>query len=631
MNTRELGYSVYFDKVYGGWVGKCIGGAIGAQVEGQKKLHEFTEETAFPEKWPPNDDLDLQVLWLHAIEDRGIFITSRDLAEEWVEHSWYFFNEYGRFLKNFARGIEPPISGWFDNEYFRESMGCPIRSEIWGFICPGNPSLAASYAEKDGTLDHWKGSVWAEQFFSAIEAALFFESDINKLIDVGLNYVPEGSKLRGVIELVKDCRRRGLSWREARMEVLRKFGNPDPTSVYQNIGFTLIALLWGEYDFGQTMLIALNCGYDTDCTCATAGAILGGILGEKRIPAKWKAPLKDEFEMGFKVPRESYKIADLAHETCAVGIAISRVLNKGVRIADIPAHVMEMSKHIPVGRPTPEVEILVDYLGLPAISKGEEKVLEIKIKNNRTSGIYGTLKLEVPEGWSASDPVRVIIPPHEVRAYRFNVKAPVHGVLWDKNILRAVLSTDQGEVWRRDFGLCGARLWRLLGPFWESPSWIADVADIEKSYVNESLITSGRELELFKDALEFSSPESKLPLDDVLGFKGEYCVYLLHRLVSPDERDVSLVIGASGDVRVWLNGRLLSEREWRFGAAASKYIWNPVMHWFDVRLRKGENRVVIKYVKKTKEAELSFDVHKENKERIPGYSIWQVDLGSALG
>jgi len=609
-------------------LGKSIGGAIGAQVEGQKKLHEFTEETAFPEKWPPNDDLDLQVLWLHAIKDRGIFISSYDLAEEWVEHCWYYFNEYGRFLKNFIRGIEPPTSGWFDNEYFRESMGAPIRSEIWGFISPGNPDLAASYAEKDGILDHWKDAVWAEQFFAAIEASIFFENDINKLIDIGLNYVPENSKLRGVIELVRDCRRRGLDWKEARTEVLRKFGNPDFTSIYQNIGFILVALLWGEYDFGKTMLIALNSGYDTDCTCATAGAILGGILGAKKIPTKWKAPLKDEFEMGFKVPRESYKISDLAHETCAIGITISKVLNKKIKIVNIPKPIMEISERIPLGRPKPEVEMVIDYLGLPAISKGEEKTIEVKIKNNRNLGIYGTLKLEVPEGWGVSDAIRVIIPPHEARTYRFRIKAPIHGILWDKNILYATLVIDYGEILQKSFGLCGAKQWWLLGPFWESPSEYTDTADIEKEYVDESLITSNKELELFRNALEFSSPESKLPLDNILRFKGEYCIYLLHRLVSPDERDIYFVIGASEDIKIWLNGELLHKKEERF--ATSKYIWNPIMYWYNVHLKRGENRIVIKYVKKTEKAELSFDVYRENKEKVPGYSVWQVDLGNIL-
>ncbi len=32
-------------------------------------------------------------------------------------------------------------------------------------------------------------------------------------------------------------------------------------------------------------------GVDTDCTGATAGSLLGAMLGEKRLPKKWTEPL----------------------------------------------------------------------------------------------------------------------------------------------------------------------------------------------------------------------------------------------------------------------------------------------------------------------------------------------------
>lgn len=623
----ELDFEVYFDKVYGGWVGKSIGGAIGAQVEGQKRLHRFTEETAFPERWPPNDDLDLQVLWLHALVERGLDVSSRDLAEEWFDHCWYHFNEYGRFLKNFARGIDPPTSGWFDNEYFRESMGSPIRSEVWAFISPGNPELAASYAERDAVLDHWRDSVWAEMFYAAMEAAAFFESDFDRLIETGLKCVPEGSKLRSVVELVRECRRRGFSWERARSEVLRLFGSPDATSVYQNVGFTLIALLWGELDFGRTALIALNCGYDTDCTAATALALLGVLLGESRIPEKWKGPLGDAFEMGFHLPRGSYRISDLAAETCTVGVALSRSLNRKVRILNVPERVEEAARKVRVSRPKPEVEVEVDYMGEPAVAGGGEKELEVTVRNNSGKPVSGTLEVEVPEGWAPPPPASLTVPPRGSLSIKVKVAAPAEGVLWNSNALRAVFKSSAGGVWARSFGLVGARRWLVLGPFWDSPSWIEDSADLEKPYVDERLIEEGRELELFEGAIPLDAASSLIPLSSVSGFKGECCFYLLHRLYSPEEREVALVLGAQGDAKVWLNGKPLEPSQ----RPAAKCVWHPFMYWYPAALREGENRVVVKYVKRTAEPILWFDVYRENRERRPGYSVWQVDLGTVLG
>ena len=180
---RQIEYSKFLDKVHGCWYGKCLGGAAGAPVEGIKKLIDINDFTDIYNPDLPNDDLDLQLLWLDVLENKGTIINSCDLADAWVEKCWYPFSEYGYFLKNYMRGIKPPYSGIVNNSFFKEGMGCPIRSEIWGIISVGNPELAAQYAYLDATLDHADNSVWAEQFLAAAEAEAFFENDVKKLIE----------------------------------------------------------------------------------------------------------------------------------------------------------------------------------------------------------------------------------------------------------------------------------------------------------------------------------------------------------------------------------------------------------------------------------------------------------------
>ena len=48
----------------------------------------------------------------------------------------------------------------------------------------------------------------------------------------------------------------------------------------------LYKLVQGEGDFEKSIAIALNCGEDTDCTCATMGAVYGILFGAKNIPEK---------------------------------------------------------------------------------------------------------------------------------------------------------------------------------------------------------------------------------------------------------------------------------------------------------------------------------------------------------
>ncbi|NOZ22005.1 MAG: ADP-ribosylglycohydrolase family protein, partial [Planctomycetes bacterium] len=60
----KLTYKEYEDKILGGWIGKSIGGTIGARFEGCKAWIDLTIDETIPDELPPNDDLDLQVLWL---------------------------------------------------------------------------------------------------------------------------------------------------------------------------------------------------------------------------------------------------------------------------------------------------------------------------------------------------------------------------------------------------------------------------------------------------------------------------------------------------------------------------------------------------------------------------------------
>lgn len=53
-----------------------------------------------------------------------------------------------------------------------------------------------------------------------------------------------------------------------------------------NIGYVVIGLMYGEGDFKKSLIYAINCGDDTDCTAATVGAVLGIMGGSKAIPAE---------------------------------------------------------------------------------------------------------------------------------------------------------------------------------------------------------------------------------------------------------------------------------------------------------------------------------------------------------
>ena len=61
---RAIPYEKYLDKVYGCFIGKAISGNIGAPHEGVKMPLELEFRNDMINCSLPNDDLDLQVLWL---------------------------------------------------------------------------------------------------------------------------------------------------------------------------------------------------------------------------------------------------------------------------------------------------------------------------------------------------------------------------------------------------------------------------------------------------------------------------------------------------------------------------------------------------------------------------------------
>ena len=54
-----------------------------------------------------------------------------------------------------------------------------------------------------------------------------------------------------------------------------------------NVGYVILGLLYGVGDFKKSLLTAVNCGDDTDCTAATIGSLLGILKGTEGLPNDW--------------------------------------------------------------------------------------------------------------------------------------------------------------------------------------------------------------------------------------------------------------------------------------------------------------------------------------------------------
>lgn len=464
----------YRNKVLGCWMGKNIGGTLGAPMEWRRQVNDVSFYTQDLGGEPlPNDDLDIQLLWLVALEEKGLDLNAHLLSEYWTLYVTPHWSEYGTAKVNMRTGLMPPLSGTVNNAY-KDSCGAFIRSEIWACIAPGNPRLAAKYAYEDAILDHGNGEgVYAEVFCAALESAAFVCSDIPQLIEIGLSYIPDDCGVARATREAVAAHRAGKTWLEARDLILEKyrggtfFGMREMTSerdwkkgfgdgdrgwdVPDNIGMLIVGLLYGEGDFGKSICTAVNCGEDTDCTGATVGSIFGILHGVDSIPEEWIFPIGRKIktaclnlgELGYfgnQLPRDVDSMTDrtirIAQQVALRGGPLSLSSDMPTELADVSADGLKAGSFkdelyrnfgCPVFR-FDFFEIGVDYDNDPTISAENSKTVRLRVRNTYKVQANLNVRWYAPEGWRILPSELGIVssfPSHlgEVKEIAFQVQA----------------------------------------------------------------------------------------------------------------------------------------------------------------------------------------------------------------
>ena len=216
----KLDFNAYKDKVYACWLGKNMGGTIGAPYEGKREVLDIKGFATKKGEVLPNDDLDLQLVWLHAVEFEGPRnITSEVLGEYWLSFITGYWNEYGIARRNMEKGVMPPLCGDLQNPW-KHSNGAWIRTEIWATLAPAYPDLAVRFSVEDAKVDHGFGEgTYSAAFVAALESAAFVVSDLKKLIKIGLAKIPEDCRTAKTVKFVLESYEKGVNPVETRNAV----------------------------------------------------------------------------------------------------------------------------------------------------------------------------------------------------------------------------------------------------------------------------------------------------------------------------------------------------------------------------------------------------------------------------
>ncbi|MBE7043365.1 MAG: ADP-ribosylglycohydrolase family protein [Ruminococcaceae bacterium] len=415
------------DKIYACWIGKNIGGTLGGPYEGHSEFLDvqgFITEKGEP---LPNDDLDLQLVFLCAVEELGpAGINPASLSEYWLNYIPPAWNEYGVGKSNLRAGIPAPLSGELFNEKWKTSNGAWIRSELWACLTPGYPELAAKFAFADACVDHGLAEgTHAEIFTTYLECNAFFNPDIRGGIEAALKEIPQDSRVAKTIRLAMECYDKGMTLKDAREAVVEETKDMGWFQAPINIGFVILGLMYGEGDFKKSMLATVNCGDDTDCTAATVGAYLGILYGMDGIPKDWLEYIGDDI-INIAVDKSYRKIP----KTCTeLTDRIMNLIQPAFRSFKFTANwtegdhqaergyeenwFLERTIRSPFNHRTkycydvpcsPFLYAIVCFEKEPFMKANEELEVKVVLKNGSKEQVNGQVNLLLPEGFSCDYP-----------------------------------------------------------------------------------------------------------------------------------------------------------------------------------------------------------------------------------
>ncbi len=606
----------YQDKVLGCWLGKNAGGTLGAPLEkvwGNREPFDVSFYTQkIPEGGCPNDDLEIQLVWLLALEERGLDLTCRDFAEYWLNHIHYNPDEYGFHKLNLRLGLLPPVSGWYNNP-FKHNMGCPIRSEIWACIAPAMPEVAVAYAWEDAVCDHAGGeSVYGEMYNAALQSAAFVISDRERLMEIGLSVIPEDSLTAQSICRARDAYRDGRSWREARDRVMEGVFNLNGQYSPINLGFQTVGWLYGE-DFGDALCKSVNCGWDTDCTAATVGATLGIIYGASQLPDKWLKPLGRTLAVTkppgvdhFTPPRD---IDELTERTVAIGRQLLARHYDRVRIGEgepsaSSAPIVVDQEAIAQIHAKPQnavvhrlsaVDVIITYPlpERPCVSEFDSFQAEVTLQNRGGAPLSGTVELALPEGFASEQAGTHYF---ELSGHGKQVLAPItvtaNGPQYirTRNTAWLTLTLDKRPAIEAvPLVMIGARKWLVSEVEQGGTLESFDISGITDPYIGvpegwRPVTMAGNELEV--EPLYNGKP-------GVLG--------LQHFFYNPEARAIRIAVPNNYRMRVMLNGK--AQKQTSHPIPCHPSFWgdcDPVLQWDDmfintcnVEMPEGWNHIFI--------------------------------------
>jgi ADP-ribosylglycohydrolase len=348
----ELDDEAILDRILGAWLGRAAGCLLGKPVEGWsradiRRVLEHTGEWPLQRYFPPtdetwdgpewhdlnagairrsitrmarDDDMDYTLLGLVVLEKYGPGFTTEDVAREWLLTLPYHcvYTAEREAYRNLVLGIEPPESATYRNPY-REWIGAQIRADMWGYVAPGNPELAAELAWRDARVSHVGNGIYGEMWMAATIAAAFVVDDPGEAMMVGLGEIPAECRLAEAIRNVIEWHADGGDGQAVLARIDEAYGHYYSVHTINNAALVALGLLAGGGELGESICVAVAGSWDTDCNGASVGSVIGAMSGANPLPYEWVGPLNDTLVTALSGVNagEALRFSGLAQRTLA--------------------------------------------------------------------------------------------------------------------------------------------------------------------------------------------------------------------------------------------------------------------------------------------------------------------------
>ena len=276
-----------------------------------------------------DDDTNYTTTGLAVVERRGKDFTPADVARFWMSDIPILHTCTAERVayRNLVSLVGPPgpdgkVEGNFSSATYRnpyrEWIGAQIRADFFGYVNPADMERAAAWAWRDACISHVRNGIYGEMWVAAMLAAAYvLTEDLEKVIRAGLGEIPAKSRLHADLNQVLQWRKDKLDYWQAVDQLHARWAQTNPhhwCHTNSNAQIVAMALLWGEMDYGKTVCYAVMPGFDTDCNAATAGSVLGIMLGASKLPSEWISPLNDTLKTGVAGYHE-VKLTKMAEKT----------------------------------------------------------------------------------------------------------------------------------------------------------------------------------------------------------------------------------------------------------------------------------------------------------------------------